>query len=53
MPVMLKSCLNHLYLGRPMLLLLHGKGKAITLQALTGIEGSRRLGLLDFKTIGT
>jgi hypothetical protein len=30
-----------------------GKGKAIPLQAVTGPEGSRRLGLPDFKTIGT
>jgi hypothetical protein len=30
-----------------------GKGKAISLQALTGPEGSRRLRLPDFKTIGT
>jgi hypothetical protein len=30
-----------------------GKGKAIPLQALTGPEGSRRLRLSDFKTIGT
>jgi hypothetical protein len=29
------------------------KGKAIPLQALTGPEGSRRLKLPDFKTIGT
>jgi hypothetical protein len=29
------------------------KGKAILLQALTGPEGSRRLRLPDFKTIGT
>jgi hypothetical protein len=29
------------------------KGKAIPLQALTGPEGSRRLRLLDFMTIGT
>jgi hypothetical protein len=29
------------------------KGKAIPLQALTGTEGSRRLWLPDFKTIGT
>jgi hypothetical protein len=29
------------------------KGKAIPLQALTGPEGSRRLRLLDFKTVGT
>jgi hypothetical protein len=28
-------------------------GKAIPLQALTGPEGSRRLRLPDFKTIGT
>jgi hypothetical protein len=31
----------------------NGKGKAIPLQALTGPEGSRRLKLPDFKTIGT
>jgi len=30
-----------------------GKGKAIPLQAWTGPEGSRRLWLQDFKTIGT
>jgi hypothetical protein len=30
-----------------------GKGKAILLPALTGPEGSRRLRLPDFKTIGT
>jgi uncharacterized alpha/beta hydrolase family protein len=29
------------------------KGKPIPLQALTGPEGSRRLRLPDFKTIGT
>jgi len=29
------------------------KGKAIPLQAWTGPEGSRRLRLLDFKTVGT
>jgi hypothetical protein len=29
------------------------KGKAIPLQALTGPDGSSRLRLLDFKTIGT
>jgi hypothetical protein len=32
---------------------LHIKGKAIPLQALRGPEGSRRLRLPDFKTIGT
>jgi hypothetical protein len=31
----------------------YGEGKAIPLQALTGPEGSRRLRLSDFKTIGT
>jgi len=30
-----------------------GKGKVIPLQAWTGSEGSRRMGLPDFKTIGT
>jgi hypothetical protein len=30
-----------------------GKGKAIPLQAWTDPEGSRRLWLPDFKTIGT
>jgi hypothetical protein len=30
-----------------------GKGKAIPLQAWTTPEGSRRLRLPDFKTIGT
>jgi hypothetical protein len=30
-----------------------GKGKAIPLQAWTGPEGSRRLRLPEFKTIGT
>jgi hypothetical protein len=30
-----------------------GKGNAIPLQAWTGPEGSRRLRLPDFKTIGT
>ena len=30
-----------------------GKGKAIPLQAWTGPEGSRRLRIPDFKTIGT
>ena len=30
-----------------------GKGKAIPLQAWTGPEGSRRLKLPDFKTVGS
>jgi len=30
-----------------------GKGKAVPLQAWTGPEGSRRLRLPNFKTIGT
>jgi hypothetical protein len=29
------------------------KGKAIPLQALTGLGGSRRLRIPDFKTVGT
>ena len=33
--------------------LLIGKGKAIPLHAWTGPEGSRRLRLPDFKTVGT
>jgi len=35
------------------LLITYVKGKAIALQAWTGPEGSRRLRLPDFKTIGT
>jgi len=31
----------------------HKKAKATPVQAWTGPEGSRRLRLLDFKTIGT
>ena len=30
-----------------------GKGKAVPLQAWTGPEGSRKLRLPEFKTIGT
>jgi hypothetical protein len=33
--------------------LVRGKGKAIPLQAWSGPEGSRRLRLPDFRTIGT
>jgi hypothetical protein len=40
-----------LYQGKHLSTLL--KGKAIPLQAWTGPEGSRRLRLPDFKTIGT
>jgi len=29
------------------------KGKAISLQAWTGLEGSSRMRLPDFKTVGT
>ena len=32
---------------------LFSRGKAIPLQAWTGPEGSRRLKLVDFKTVGT
>ena len=35
------------------ILLVKGKCKAIPLQAWTGPDGSRRLRLPDFKTIGT
>jgi hypothetical protein len=35
------------------LFLKKGKDKTIPLQALTGPEGSRRLRLPDFRTIGT
>jgi hypothetical protein len=35
------------------LLIVSAKGKAIPLQALTGSQGSRRLRLPDFQTIGT
>jgi len=38
-----KRCINQIY----------GIGKAIPLQAWTGPEGSRRLRLPDFKTVGT
>jgi len=31
----------------------NNKNKAVTLQAWTGPEGSRRLRLPDFKTVGT
>jgi hypothetical protein len=36
-----------------MLVQINIKGKAIPLQAWTGPEGSRRLRLPDFKTVGT
>jgi hypothetical protein len=37
----------------PLTIFTYVKGKAIPLQACTGPEGSRRLRLPDFKTIGT
>jgi hypothetical protein len=40
-------------IGRELITTTHVKGKAIPLQALTGSEGSRRMRLPDFKTIGT
>jgi len=43
-----RECVNEPYEGKG-----KGKGKAIPLQAWTGPEGSRRLRLPDFKTIGT
>jgi len=42
-----------LILGRDIGINVKGKGKAIPLQAWTGPEGSRRLRIPDFKTIGT
>ena len=42
----LTTIIDTLYKGK-------GKGKAIPLQAGTGPEGSRRLRLPDFKTVGT
>jgi len=36
-----------------MMMMIYKKGKAIPLQAWTGPEGSRRLRLPDFKTVGT
>jgi len=39
--------------SRMFLSIRNGKGKAIPLQAWTGPEGSRKLRLPDFKTIGT
>jgi hypothetical protein len=47
-PVHANICDGHLPLPK-----YNSKGKAIPLQALTGPEGSRRLRLPDFKTIGT
>jgi hypothetical protein len=38
--------------GEEYIIVPNGKGKAIPLQAWTGPEGSRRLRLPDFKTIG-
>jgi hypothetical protein len=43
----------HLVLGLLWQIIRVSKGKAISLQAWTGLEGSRRLRLPDFKTIGT
>jgi hypothetical protein len=45
--------LNEINFNVPPLSLVHNKGKAIPLQALTDPEGSRRLRLPDFKTVGT
>jgi hypothetical protein len=46
------SCPKHILQFCPLRLMI-AKGKAIPLQALTGSEGSRRLRLPDFKTLGT
>jgi hypothetical protein len=50
--ILLKS-INDISLLIFMLASLGKKGKTIPLQAWTGPEGSRRLRLPDFKTIGT
>ena len=48
------TMLHHTYTVCLLTLLIHAdNGKAIPLQAWTGPEGSRRLRLPDFKTIGT
>jgi hypothetical protein len=43
----------HLHPNRKIALKINRTGKATPLQAWTGPEGSRRLRLPDFKTIGT
>jgi hypothetical protein len=45
--------ISYMYPAKTCLLIGKSRGKAIRLQALTGPEGSRRLRLPDFKTIGT
>jgi len=47
-----EGCLNN-YVSNTPTKYTYKKGKAIPLQAWTGPEGSRRLMLPDFKTIGT
>jgi hypothetical protein len=48
------SCKSAAYIEDSLMMSEHvGKGKATPLQTLTGPEGSRRLRLPDFKTIGT
>jgi len=42
-----------MFCGNAVLTTVYSKGKAVPLQAWTGPEGSRRLRLPDFKTIGT
>jgi hypothetical protein len=54
--VLYQSCKIRVWLWtreRELACLFEGKGKAILLQAWTGPEVSRRLGFLDFTTIGT
>ena len=48
-----QDCLNRHLPGNVKSIKENIKGKAIPLQAWTGPEGSRRLRLPDFKTIGT
>ena len=44
---------NSLFSVIPLYYMYKGKSKTILLQAWTGPEGSRRLRLPDFKTVGT
>jgi hypothetical protein len=54
--IYLKQCIivpSYLIINNHTLFFRHKKGKAIPLQAWTGPEGSRKLKLPDFMTIGT
>jgi hypothetical protein len=51
--ILLLLLLTAIWLSPVAVVILHVKGKAIPLQALTGPDGSRRLRLPNFMTIGT